>query len=213
VSSFSDIATASAPDAAFRRAQFFERLPVACYACDCAGAITDYNRRAVELWGREPRADDRFTAALRILDPQGEPIAPEATAIALLLRFGLAQRNKELVIVRPDGRRITALSNAAPLVDENGKTIGAIDVLQDITDRRWSEDARRVAERLNASARVATEVAQLKPALLSLFNLLDLLGQEATLSVKARGCAEVARVELVHFDALVRQMAHLSGAA
>lgn len=213
MSSFSDIAVAPAPDAASRRSQFFERLPVACYACDCSGVITDYNRRAVELWGREPQATDRFTGAQRILDAHGEPVAPDATSVALLLLFGLTQRNKELVIVKPDGRRVTVLSNVAPLLDEDSNVIGAIDVVQDITDRRWSEDARRVAERLSASARIATEVAQLKPALLSMINLLDLLGQESTLSVQTRGCAEAARVELLHFDAFVRQMAHLSGAA
>ncbi len=213
VSSSSDKTLVPASDAAFRRSRFFERLPVACYACDCSGTITDYNRRAVELWGREPQATDKFTGAQRILDAQGEPLAPEATTVALLLLCGLTQRNKELVIVKPDGRRVTVLSNVAPLHDEDGNMIGVIDVVQDITDRRWSEDARRVAERLSASARIATEVAQLKPALLSMINLLNLLGQEATLSVQARGCAEAARVELMHFDAVVRQMAHLSGAA
>ena len=186
---------------------------MACYACDCSGTLTDYNRRAVELWGREPRAADRFTGAYKVLDSQGDPLAPEATATAFLLKSGLAQPNKEVVIERPDGKRVTVLSNVAPLLDEEGNMIGALDVLQDITDRRWSEDARRVAERLSASKRVAAEVAQLKPVLLSMVNLLDLLGREATLSVQARGYAEHARLELVHFDALVRQMAQLSGAA
>ncbi len=186
---------------------------MACYACDCSGTITDYNRRAVELWGREPRATDRFTGAHKVLDAQGDPVAPEATATAFFLRWGLAQRNKELVIEKPDGKRVTVLSNVAPLLDEAGNLIGALEVLEDITDRRWSEDARRAAERLSASARVAGEVLQLKPALLSMVNLLDLLGQDATLSVQARRYAESARLELVHFDALVKEMAQLSGAA
>jgi signal transduction histidine kinase len=140
-------------------------------------------------------------------------LAPEATATALLLRSGLQQVNKELVIERPDGKRVTVLSNVAALVDEEGKTIGALDVLQDITDRRWSEDARRLAERVSATARVATQVVQLKPALLSIVSLLDLLGRDATLSVEARGYADLVRLELVRFDALVKHMAHLSGAA
>jgi PAS domain-containing protein len=29
-------------------------LPAAAYTTDAAGLITDFNRRAVELWGREP---------------------------------------------------------------------------------------------------------------------------------------------------------------
>ena len=133
--------------------------------------------------------------------------------MAFLLRAGLPQLNKELVIERPDGKRVTVISNVAALLDEEGKVVGALDVLQDITDRRWSEDARRVAERVSASARVAMEVVRLKPALISMLSLLDQLGQDATLSVSARGYAELVRLELVHFDALLKHMAHLSGAA
>ena len=202
-----------APEAGGRRSQFFECLPVACYACDRTGSITDYNRRSVELWGREPQVTDRFTGALKVLDVRGDLLAPEATATAFLLRSGLPQLNRELVIERPDGKRVTVLSNVAPLLDEGGAVVGALDVLQDITDRRWSEDARRLAERVSASARVAAEVVQLKPALLSMVSSLDLLGRDSTLSLQARGYAEGVRLELVRFDALMRHMAHLSGAA
>ena len=195
------------------RSHFFECLPVACYACDCSGTITDYNRRSVELWGRAPQVTDRFTGAHRILDAQGGLLGPEATATAFLLRVGLPQLSKELVIERPDGKRVTVISNVAALHDEEGKVIGALDVLQDITDRRWSEDARRLAERVSASARIAMEVVRLKPALLSMVSLLDLLGQDATLSDAARGYAELVRLELARFDALLKHMAHLSGAA
>lgn len=196
-----------------RRAQFFECLPVACYACDSSGTITDYNRRAVELWGREPQATDRFTGAYRVLDAHGDLLAPEFSATSLLLKFGLSQLNKELVIERPDGKRLAVLSNVAKVLDEQGNAIGALDVLQDITERRWLEDARRVGERVSASARVATQVAQLKPSVLSMVSLLDQLGSDATLSVQARGYAELARLELVRFDALMKHMSHLSGAA
>ena len=213
MSSLPEVGVLRALDAGFRRAQFFDCLPVACYACDCAGLITDYNRRAVELLGREPQATDRFTVAHKVLDMKGNPVPPEFTAIACLLRSGLAQTNKELVIERPDARRVTVLSSVAPLLDEGGNMIGALDVLQDITDCRWLEDARRLAERVNASARVATEVAQLKPALLSMLNTIDLLGRDATLSVEARNYAELVRGDLVRFDALVKHMAHLAGAA
>jgi PAS domain S-box-containing protein len=213
VSSLSDIGVLRALEAGSRRAHFFECLPVACYACDCTGVITDYNRRAVELLGREPQATDRFTVAHKILDAQGNPLAPSATATACLLKSGLAQLNREIVIERPDGKRVTVLSNVAPLFDEGGNMIGALDVLQDITDRRWLEEARRVAERVKASARVATEVAQLKPALLSMLSILDLLGRDATLSVQARSYAELVRVELARFDALVKHMAHIAGTA
>ena len=40
----------------FRR--LLEKLPAAAYTCDPEGLITYFNRRAVELWGREPKLND-----------------------------------------------------------------------------------------------------------------------------------------------------------
>ena len=34
----------------------FELGPMAVYSCDAFGVIQDFNRRAVELWGRQPTA-------------------------------------------------------------------------------------------------------------------------------------------------------------
>ncbi len=194
--------------------RLFEGLPVACYACDRSGAIVGFNQKAVELWGRVPEISDRFTGAHRIYDASGNPLAHDATPTAFLLRCGLAHRNQELTIEQPEGKRITVLSNVAPLFGDSGETVGAVDVLHDITDRRWSEDARRVAERLRTAARLAAEVAQqMKPTLLSMAGLLERLSTDESLSQQARGYAELARQELSQFDKLARHMAHLSGAA
>ena len=209
-SSKSGVAAASA---AFEAEQLLHFLPVACYACDAAGMITHFNQHARELWGRAPDAGDRFTAARRIFDGQGNPLAPEATPVAAVLRTGLAQNHRELILESLTGTRVRVLSNVAPVRDGAGNLVGAIDVLEDITKRRQLEDARRVAERISASARVASEVTQLKPALLSTLSLLDLLGRDATLSTEARNYAELARLELIRFDAVMKQMAHLAGAA
>ena len=196
------------------QSRFFDGLPVACYACDRSGAIIGFNLKAVELWGRVPDPTDRFTGAHRLYDAAGNPIVQDATPTAFVVRWGLANKNQELTIERPDGKRITVLSNVAPLLDEDGETVGALDVLQDITDRRWSEDARRVAERLRAAARLAAEVAQqMKPTLLSMADLLERLSSDETLSERAREYAELARQELSQFDKLAKHMAHLSGAA
>lgn len=213
MNSSSELGMAADPGGRSVDLQFFECLPVACYACDRSGTIVGYNRKVVNLWGREPVITDRFTGAYRVLNEYGDPLAMEDTATASLLRWGLTEVNKELVIEKPDGKRLVVLSNVAPLHDEEGRTIGALDVLHDVTDRRRLEDARRTAERMSAYARLAAQVAHLKPALLSIVSLLDQLGREATLSQEARGYTELARLELVRFDTLVKHMAQLSGAA
>jgi two-component system, LuxR family, sensor kinase FixL len=49
-------ASESKKDLEFRR--LLETLPAGAYTCDANGLITYFNRRAVELWGREPRLND-----------------------------------------------------------------------------------------------------------------------------------------------------------
>ena len=49
-------------------------LPIGVYVCEApGGAIRLYNRRAVELWGREPIAADRFCGSHRLFDAAGRP--------------------------------------------------------------------------------------------------------------------------------------------
>ena len=89
-----------------------------------------------------------------------------------------------------------------------------MEVFHDITERRWSEEARRVSERLCASARVASQVTeQLRKPLHSVTSLLDILRQDGNLSAEARTCMELIEQELLCFDQLSREMVHLSTAA
>lgn len=47
----------------------FDLGPVAVYSCDASGVIQQFNRRAVELWGREPAVmdtDERFCGSFKL---------------------------------------------------------------------------------------------------------------------------------------------------
>jgi hypothetical protein len=61
--------------------------------------------------------------------------------MALALRHDREYNGHEIVIERPDGTRRTALAHANPIRDSNGTTVGAVNVLVDITDRKRTEDA------------------------------------------------------------------------
>lgn len=52
--------------------------------------------------------------------------------------------DEEMEIRFDDGRRLTILANAAPLRGESGDVVGAVVVAIDITERRKSEEARRL---------------------------------------------------------------------
>ena len=52
----------------------FDLVPVAVYSCDASGVIQKFNRRAAELWGREPASgdtDERFCGSFKMFRPDG----------------------------------------------------------------------------------------------------------------------------------------------
>jgi signal transduction histidine kinase len=123
-----------------------EKLPAGAYTCDSEGLITYFNHHAVELWGREPKLNDpadRFCGSFKLSTPDGAPIYHERCWMALALQNDREYNGYEIVVERPDGRRVNALAHANPIHDESGKLIGAVNVLVDMTERRRAEEALR----------------------------------------------------------------------
>ena len=118
-------------------------LPAALYVCDMQGVIDLYNRNAVELWGYEPAdhyAAQRFCGSHKLFDADGSPLAHQGSPMAEVLRTGVPVRNRELAIERPDASRVTVLANVVPIRDGEGQIVGAINCLQDITERKLAEE-------------------------------------------------------------------------
>jgi len=127
-----------------------ELMPVAVYVCDTSGTIQSYNSRAVELWGREPKSGDtaqRYCASLRLWSPDGKLVPHEESKMAEVLRTGVPTHDIEVVIERPDGSCITVLVNIAPLRNDKGELIGAMNCFQDITERKQAEKDLEEANR------------------------------------------------------------------
>jgi diguanylate cyclase (GGDEF)-like protein/PAS domain S-box-containing protein len=129
-----------------------EKLPAGAYTCDPEGLITYFNRHAARLWGRAPKLndpEDRFCGSFRLYAPDGSPIAHDRCWMALALEADREYNEREIVIERPGGRRLTVLAHANPIHDESGELLGAVNVLVDITERKRAEGEleRLVAER------------------------------------------------------------------
>jgi PAS domain S-box-containing protein len=122
-----------------------EILPAAVYVCDAEAAIVACNRRATELWGRTPKlgdTDEKFCGSHKLFRPDGSSLPHRETPMEWVLRTGDAARDQEVIIERPDGSRVTVLVNIAPLFDESGKLIGAVNCFQDLSAQKDAEKER-----------------------------------------------------------------------
>ena len=70
------------------------------------------------------------------------PYADEELPLYRATRLGKATHSFATIIERIDGSRITALYDAAPLIDASGGIAGAVSCSLDITERQRSEDQR-----------------------------------------------------------------------
>jgi PAS domain S-box-containing protein len=125
----------------------FELGPVAVYSCDASGTIRNFNRRAVELWGREPatgETDERFCGSYRMFRPDDSFMPHAQCPMAEVLDGRRAEvHDAEVQIERPDGSRIVVLANIRPMMNPDGEIAGAINCFIDITERKNVERRQR----------------------------------------------------------------------
>ena len=134
-------------------------LPIAVYVCDADGTIVQYNRRAVDLWGRAPTTGDtpeRFCGSYK-LHFNGVETGRDETPMAQVLRTGAPIHGVEGVLERPDGSRIWAMVHIDPIRDEEGRVIGAINCFHETTQQKRAEERLREQDRrLEATYEQAT---------------------------------------------------------
>jgi PAS domain S-box-containing protein len=197
-------------EAEFRR--LLEKLPAGAYTCDAAGLITYYNQRSVELWGRAPRlndAADRYCGSFRLFTVDGTPITHNQCWMALALEHDQEYNGREIVIERPDGRRVTALAHANPMHDETGRVCGAVNVLVDITDRKAAEETLRAASRCKDEF-LATLAHELRNPLAPLRNAVQILALKSPPSPDVLGAIAVIERQMKQMTRLIDDLMDLS---
>jgi len=121
----------------------FNMVPAGIYSCDASGVVQSFNRRAVELWGREPvpaDVNERFCGAYKLYHPDGSFIPRDQCPMATTLRREIAGvRDMEAIIERPDGSRINVIENICQLTGADGEISGAMSCFYDITARKKME--------------------------------------------------------------------------
>ena len=92
--------------------------------------ITYYNKQAAELWGRTPEigdTDEKFCGSHMMYRVDGSYLPHDKCPMAdVLLGRISGVFDGEVHVQRPDGSRIVVIVNIAPLVDDEGGIVGAV---------------------------------------------------------------------------------------
>jgi len=119
-------------------------LPTAIYTTDAEGRINFYNEAAVVFAGRRPAMGELWCVTWRLYDVHGAPLPHDQCPMAVALKEGRPVRGVEAIAERPDGSRVTFIPYPTPLFDDAGKLVGAVNMLVDITDRKFAEERQRL---------------------------------------------------------------------
>ncbi len=113
-----------------------------------SGKMLLSNNRAGQMMGD---VASRFTdlADHGATHADARPHRLEDAPLVCAAERGETIRGEEFVFDRADGQRMTLRVSAAPIHDLDGKTIAAISVFDDITERKRAEEALRQSEQLN----------------------------------------------------------------
>lgn len=122
-------------------------LPVAVYTTDTHGRISFFNEAAATLWGYRPRLGiDLWDSELKVLGADGAPLAREERPMAVALKNGRLAHGMEALLERPDGVRVPFCSYPTPIFDGEGRMVGAINMLVDLTATKAAEAELRESE-------------------------------------------------------------------
>lgn len=105
-----------------------------------SGEIFLYNQALEEMLGHQILSEgaetyDRYGG----IDEEGAPVSVEAYPLYRAVNAGETIIDDEMLYRRPDGRVITLLAQAAPVVGHDGEAEIAIVALQDITQRKQAD--------------------------------------------------------------------------
>jgi diguanylate cyclase (GGDEF)-like protein/PAS domain S-box-containing protein len=119
-----------------------QNLKEGVIACDADGLLTVFNRASRSMHGkpRESVPPEKWAEVYGIYRPDGKtPMAVEEIPLYRALQ-GEVVRDAPFVIVPNDGDRRSIIANGQAIFDEDGKKLGAVLTLHDITEQ---EEARK----------------------------------------------------------------------
>ena len=116
--------------------ELLEAVPAAVFATDAVGRIVFYNQAAVDLWGIRPElGKTEWTGAWRLYRLDDTPLPHDQAPMAIALKEKRSVGNIEIIAERPDGNRVNLIPHPTLLYDASGSVTGAVNWLENVTDR------------------------------------------------------------------------------
>jgi len=134
-------------------------------ACDANGVLTLFNRATQEFHGlpQEPIRSEEWAMHYDLYFPDGKtPMRKEDIPLFRALN-GETVRNVEMMIVPKQGLARSLLASGNAIISANGKKLGAVVVMRDITERKQMQETQYLRE-VQLEQRVMERTAQLEAA-------------------------------------------------
>jgi PAS domain S-box-containing protein len=168
---------------------------------DLNGTILTWNDAAARMFGYS--AQEIIGRNVRCLIP--DELQHEEETILAKIRSGERISHYETLRIRKNGERFDVSITISPLIDGEGKIIGASKIARDITERRRLEKQLMQSEKLAATGRMAATVAhEINNPLDAVLNLIYLARTSGSLA-EARSHLSTAESELERVAHIARQ--------
>jgi PAS domain S-box-containing protein len=184
-----------------RLAAIVESADDAIVSIDLNGIVKSWNHAAEKLFG--------YSAGEMIGRPITAIIPPELhadeTRILQKIARGEPIEHFETVRLSKTGDRIDVSLTFSPLKDESGKIVGTAKIARDITQRKRTEHALRMSERLASVGRLAATIAhEINNPLEAVTNLVY-LARQAAVQRDVRDFLDATEEELARISHLTKQ--------
>ncbi len=113
-------------------------------ACDAEGVLTIFNRVTQKFHGLPESAipAEEWAQYYKLYQPDRQTLMKKEEIPVWRALQGEHIRNLEMIIVSQDGLARVVLASGQPMINPQGKKLGAVVVMHDITERKLAEEER-----------------------------------------------------------------------
>lgn len=139
-----------------QRHSVLDAIPVPVYLTDPNGTLTYCNPACREMAGRDPQpGKDRWCVTWKLRSLSDEPLPHDRCPMAIAIKERREVRGEVAIAMRPDGARKAFMPFPTPLFSNDGRLVGAINMLVDVSE----EQSGALAEQAERCRRLASAIS------------------------------------------------------